>query len=51
MEDPFDMGWRHGTEDIHVQFKYRPDRSLSKDDFEEYKDGYREAHKGWDNYD
>lgn len=47
-DTPFDLGWMHGTEDIGNTFKYRPDISLSRDEFDDYKEGYKEARRGWD---
>jgi len=46
--DPYDMGWQHGAEDIGFRFKYRPDEPLTPEQFEEYKQGYRDARRGWD---
>ena len=46
-DTPFDLGWLHGTEDIGEGFNYRPGVSLSRDDFDEYRDGYKEARQGW----
>lgn len=47
-DTPYDLGWKHGTEDIHDSFNYRPDIDLSRDEFDEYKEGYKEARRGWD---
>ena len=47
-DDPFDLGWKHGTEDIGGGFKYRPGINLSSDEFDDYKSGYQEAREGWD---
>lgn len=44
----YDLGWKHGTEDIHDPFKYRPGYRMTPDDFDEYKEGYKEARRGWD---
>lgn len=46
-DTPYDLGWKHGTEDIGDTFKYRPGISLSRDEFDEYKDGYKEAQRDW----
>lgn len=46
---PYDLGWKHGTEDVHDTFsEFRPDCALTFDEMVEYKDGYREAKRGWD---
>ena len=47
-DNAWDLGWKHGTEDIHNSFKYRPYAGMSQSDYEDYKDGYKEARKGWD---
>lgn len=48
-DTPYDLGWKHGTEDIGHTFSYRSGIiSLSLDDLDEYKDGYKEARQGWD---
>lgn len=46
--DAYDKGWEHGTEDIGSIFRYRPDEKLSPDEFEQYKQGYKDARQGWD---
>lgn len=46
-ESPFDIGWRHGTEDIGEQFRYRPDRRMTNQEYDEYRAGYKEARRGW----
>lgn len=47
-DNAFDLGWKHGTEDIASSFNYHPDIELTKDDWDDYKEGYKEARKGWD---
>ena len=46
-ESAFDLGWLHGTEDVGQSGKFRPGISLTEDEFEDYKAGYREARKNW----
>ena len=46
-DDPFDLGWKHGTEDAGSSRNYRPGIGMTKDQMDEYKDGYHEAHNGW----
>ena len=48
-DTPYDLGWKHGTEDCHdISYEFRPDCPLTFDEMEDYKDGYREAKRGWD---
>lgn len=48
VKTPGDLGWKHGTEDIGGSFKYRPGCLMTKDQYEEYKDAYKEARRNWD---
>ncbi len=46
-ETPGDLGWKHGTEDIRVGFKYRPECRMTEEEYDDYKDQYKEAQRGW----
>lgn len=43
----YDLGWKHGTLDIGESYKYEPGVWLSKKDFLEYVEGYKDARRGW----
>lgn len=44
--DPFDQGWNDGTMDIGT-YNPRPDPEYTKEERQEYMQGYREAQRGW----
>ena len=47
-KDPYDLGWKHGTEDAgDGTARPRPGCRLTPEQFQEYKDGYYEAKRGW----
>lgn len=46
-DNAYDLGWKHGTEDIHDSFNYRPGIRLNRDDYDDYREGYKDARKGW----
>lgn len=47
-ENPWDLGWKHGTEDIFGPENFRPGCEMDEDQLRDYKDGYRDAMRGWD---
>lgn len=47
-ETPGDLGWMHGTEDIGGAVTYRAGVSLTPGEFDDYKEGYKDARRGWD---
>ena len=46
-DTPYDLGWLHGTEDAGSAWTPRPGCQFSSIEFDDYKDGYREARRGW----